>query len=557
MGRHISLVIPADRIGEEDKIIASLKAGQRVEHFETERVRSDGRRIPVSLTISPIRDEAGKVIGASKIVRDITDRKRAEAEREKFATLVENSTDFIGICDLQGVPLYVNPTGLKMVGLEGIEQARRTHVRDFFFPEDQARVMGEFFPSVMNNGHAAMEIRFRNFQTGEARWMDYKILKLADAGGETVALATVSQDITERRRLEDSLRKLAADLSEADHRKDEFLATLSHELRNPLAPLRNMLEILKRAGRDDRAMVPQALDTMERQLGQLVRLVDDLLDLNRITHDRIELRKERVDLVSVVSQAVEATRPLAESGGQDLRIIMPREPIYLRADPVRLSQIFGNLLNNSCKFTNRGGNDRGDGRTARERGGGDRQGQRHRHPADKLDSIFDMFNQVDRSLERTQGGLGIGLALVRRLVQMHGGAVEATSAGEGQGSEFVVRLPIAIEGAAAAEGAEKAAAQEPALPRRILVVDDNRDAAISLATLLQITGHETFIAHDGPTALEAIREAPPGSRAARYWTSATQWIRSLPPRPRATVGQEMDAHRADRMGTGRGSPQVP
>ena len=206
VGRHISLVIPPDRLAEEDRIIASLKAGQRIEHFETERVRSDGERISVSLTISPIKDDAGHVVGASKIVRDITDRKRVEADREKFVRLVETSTDFIGMCDLNGVPFFVNRAGLELVGLDDLEHARRTEVQSFFFPEDQHKVMNEFFPSVLEQGHGEIEVRFRHFKTGEARWMAYKLLTLPDAAGRPVALATVSQDVTERKRLEDNLR---------------------------------------------------------------------------------------------------------------------------------------------------------------------------------------------------------------------------------------------------------------------------------------------------------------------------------------------------------------
>jgi signal transduction histidine kinase len=195
-----------------------------------------------------------------------------------------------------------------------MEEARQTHVRDFFFPEDRARVMDEFLPSVMASGHGEIEVRFRNFRTHEARWMSYKVLKLTGSGGEVLAIATVSQDITERKRLEDNLRRLATDLSELDRRKNEFLATLSHELRNPLAPLRNMLEVLKRTN-GNLGPAPRAIETMERQLGQLVRLVDDLLDLSRITHNRIELRKERVELASVIHQAVEASRPLPRAPG--------------------------------------------------------------------------------------------------------------------------------------------------------------------------------------------------------------------------------------------------
>ena len=169
VGHHISLVIPPERIAEEDRIIASLRAGQRIEHFETERQRSDGRRISVSLTISPIKDAEGAVIEASKIVRDITDRRQAEAEQQRLVTLVENSTDFIGICDLAGIPMFVNSAGMRMVGLDDIEHARRTPVASFFFPEDQPWIMNEFFPSVLEKGHGEVEVRFRHFKTGEAR----------------------------------------------------------------------------------------------------------------------------------------------------------------------------------------------------------------------------------------------------------------------------------------------------------------------------------------------------------------------------------------------------
>jgi PAS domain S-box-containing protein len=508
VGRHISLIIPPECIAEEDHIIATLKAGQRVDHFETERLRSDGRRILVSLTISPIKDDAtGNIVGASKIARDITERKQAEAEREKFVTLVENSTDFIGMCDLQGVPFFVNRAGLQMVGLEGIEQARRTHVRDFFFPEDQPRIMDELFPSVIESGHGEIEIRFRHFQTGASRWMAFKVLKLTGAYGDAIGFATVSQDVTERKQLEDDLRKLAADLSETDRRKTEFLATLSHELRNPLAPLASMLEILKRDSGDAETR-RHALSTMVRQLAQLVRLVDDLLDLNRITHNRITLHKDQVELAAVIHEAVQASRSAIESAGHDLRVVGPAEPILIYADPIRLSQMFGNLLNNSCKYTEPGGKitvtmeQQGNEVvvSVADTGMG--------IPPDKLDSIFEMFTQVDSSLERSQGGLGIGLTLVQRLVQLHGGSVKVRSAGEGRGSEFVVRLPRIVEGSRA-EAAELGAAPEPMHPRRILVVDDNLDAAASLAMLLQLSGNEIYTTHDGAGALEAAEQHRP------------------------------------------------
>ena len=401
---------------------------------------SDGSRLIVSLTISPLKDDAGNVIGASKIVRDVTERKRVESDREMFVTLIENSPDFIGMCDLDGVPFFVNRAGLEMVGLENIEVARRKGVREFFFPEDQPKLMNEFFPRVFKEGRGETEVRFRHFKTGEARWMVYKVLRL-DSAGKPVGFATVSQDVTERKRLEDNLRVLAANLSENDRRKNEFLATLAHELRNPLAPMSNMLEVVKRAAGDGE-ILKQAHETIERQLGQMVRLVDDLLDLNRITHDRLELRRSEVELSSVIQQAVEVARPLVDAAGHKLIVELPDEPIYLNADRMRLAQVFGNLLNNSSKYTRAEGSislsakrvDNDVVVTVRDNGAG--------IPPDKLNSIFEMFMQVDSTADRSQGGLGIGLTLVKRLVEMHDGSIEPRSAGEGMGSEFIVRLPI-------------------------------------------------------------------------------------------------------------------
>ena len=505
VGRHISLVIPPERIAEEDQIIASLRAGKRIEHFETERVRNNGQRIFVSLTISPIKDDSGTVIGASKIVRDVTDRKRAERERQNFVTVVEESTDFIGMCDTEGTPFFVNRAGLEMVGLDSIEEARRTPVAEFFFPEDQGRIMNEFFPRILEEGHGEIDIRFRHFKTGEARWMAYKVSALTDANNKAIGFATVSQDVTERKRLTDNLARLAADLSEADRRKNEFLATLAHELRNPLAPMSNMLEVLKRS-EGDQQLLKRAHDTIERQLDQMVRLVDDLLDLSRITHDRLELRRTEVELSSVIQQAVEVARPLIDAAGHKLTIDLPDEPLYLNADRTRLAQVFGNLLNNSCKYTKPNGTislsaKRLDSEvlvTLKDNGAG--------IPQDKLNRVFDMFMQVDRSAERSQSGLGIGLTLVKRLTEMHGGSIEANSDGAGKGSEFVVRLPIESRPTFAPQPAPLT---EVETHHRILIVDDNRDSADSLAMLLELTGNKTYMAHDGIEAVEAIEKHRP------------------------------------------------
>ncbi len=507
IGRHISLIIPPERIAEEDHIVASLRAGQRIDHFETERLRSDGERVSVSLTISPIKNDAGEVIGASKIARDITDRRRAEAERQKFVTLIESSTDFIGMCDMNGIPFFINRAGLQMVGLDTIEEARRTSVRDFFFAEDQARIMNEFFPAVLEKGHDEIEVRFRHFGTGEARWMAYKVQTLTDGAGSPIALATVSQDISERKRLEQNLRTLAADLSDADRRKNEFLAMLAHELRNPLAPISNAVQVL-RLGSADSDAVHGASDVLERQVAQMARLVDDLLDLSRITRGKIELRTERVELASIIEQAVEAARALYKREGHTLTMTLPPQAVYLNADPARLTQVLGNLLNNACKFTDKGGHihiavePEGAHVAIRVRDNGIGIAVEH------LPHLFDMFTQIDTSLQRSRDGLGIGLTLVKTLVEMHGGTVDVHSEGPGRGSEFVVRVPLLVDTLTTASTAVvpgPLAAQS----RRVLIVDDNEDGAESLAMLLSLEGHETRTAHDGLAAVEAVERFRP------------------------------------------------
>jgi signal transduction histidine kinase len=303
-------------------------------------------------------------------------------------------------------------------------------------------------------------------------------------------------EIAERQRAEGALREI-------DRHKSEFLAMLAHELRNPLAPIRNAVEILRRSEGDEQAVKP-VTEMMERQVKQMVRLVDDLLDMSRISRGKIELRKEPVDLATVVDHAVEAVRSLCESMNHVLTVKLPPKPTFVNADPARLAQVVGNLLNNACKFTEKGG---------RIRLTVEREGQqvliRVRDTgigiaAEQLPHIFEIFTQADTSLERSRDGLGLGLTLVKSLVEMHAGTVEARSAGVGQGSEFVVRLPLFIGHVRPQSRKPSDAKPAATVQRRILVVDDNVDSADSLAMLLKLTGHEVQVAHDG---LEAVAGA--------------------------------------------------
>jgi signal transduction histidine kinase/ActR/RegA family two-component response regulator len=337
---------------------------------------------------------------------------------------------------------------------------------------------------------------FQDYRKDGSRvWIDARVGPVRDADGRIVGILGVSHDISERKRAEEALR-------EADRRKDEFLAVLAHELRNPLAPLRNGLEVMKLAASDAQA-VSQTRAIMERQLGHMVRLIDDLLDVSRITRNKMELRRARVPLAEVVSSAVETARPAIEEAGHVLTVSLPTQRVHLDADLTRLAQVFGNLLSNSAKYTPRGGRI---GLSA------ERKGQEVvvavsdngiGIPAESLHNIFAMFSQVDRSIERSTGGLGIGLALVKGLVEMHGGTVTAESPGPGQGSTFRVRLPVLDE---RAEPLPKSPADEgrraTGRRRRILVVDDNRDSAASMAMMLELTGNEVWTAQDGIEAVE-------------------------------------------------------
>ena len=327
------------------------------------------------------------------------------------------------------------------------------------------------------------------------------------SNGEVLGVVLVFRDVTEQRSQEMNLRKLAADLSEASRRKDEFLATLSHELRNPLAPIRNGLEIMRIAAEDGKA-VANVRSMMERQLTQLVRLVDDLLDVSRISRGKMELRKDDVELSVVLNNAVESSLPLMESSGHFLKVTMPPVPVLMHADAARLAQVFGNLLNNAAKYTEKGGKIRLTAEVQDDQVVVSIKDTGTGIPAEMLPRIFDMFVQGDRTLERAQGGLGLGLTIVQRLVEMHGGTVEARSEGRGHGSEFIVRLPI-LTAPRITDVTNDQDTTKATSSRRILVVDDNVDSAESLTILLEILGHVVRTVHDGQAAVTAAADFKP------------------------------------------------
>ncbi len=345
--------------------------------------------------------------------------------------------------------------------------------------------------------HKRIEKELRQLHVELESRVEQRTAELAQANEE------LRREIAERHRVEQALR-------DTDRRKDEFLAMLAHELRNPLAPVRNALHILKIPGVSESA-ARQARDMMDRQVQHLVRLVDDLLDVARIMRGAIELRKERVDLATVINRAVETAQAAIDAQEHELIVSLPARRVLLEADLVRMAQVLSNLLVNAAKYTKRAGRlwltAEADGPDAvvirvKDTGIG--------IAADLLPHVFDLFIQAERSLARSQGGLGVGLTLVKKLVEMHGGTVTAASPGLGQGSEFVVRLPAVVEPPSAGVENPPARAARPAgSRRRVLVVDDNVDAAESAALLLRMWGHEVRVIHDGPAVLQAVRRFRP------------------------------------------------
>jgi PAS domain S-box-containing protein len=681
IGQPMTLIIPGERRDEENEILRRIRSGQRVEHFETIRVAKSGREVHVSLTISPVHDRQGRVIGASKVSRDISDRDRAAAEtrtaQQLLRLIVDNVPALISYVDrdyryllnnrayetwfgaahqnisgklvsevvgaaafhklkphmdtaLAGqivsfddqiaysgagtrwvhanyIPDVANDGTVKgfAVLVHDVDERRRAEDAQRFLValHDATRTLnnpgevmlqivtmvGSHFDAIrcaygelqsdgqhllitrgytkdvptvaglhrleafgiglvdeIKSGrtaliadvakddrtsepaalqtYAAMEIRSMMcapiVKAGKMvallvvadrnprQWLSNDAWLLSQVAERTffaVESARATVLLSESR---DELERLNAQLSETDRRKDEFLAVLAHELRNPLAPIRNATQFLQLKAPADAAL-RNARDIIDRQVTHLVRLVDDLLDVSRITSGKISLQKERVSLTLIVTNAVEASRPLIESEHHQLTVTLPDEPLYLDADLTRMAQVLQNLLNNAAKYTPPGGKiglrAAFDGQQVTIRITDTGIGI----PPEMLSHVFNLFTQVGRSIEWQTGGLGIGLTLVQRLVEMHGGNVEAQSEGLDKGSQFTVRLPAFLHGHENAASTKSKNAESTAGRLRILVVDDNIDAADTLAEILRAAGHGVQTEHDGIAAVDAARSHKP------------------------------------------------
>ena len=620
VGRLISVLAAPGHEGDFSAILEKVARGERVNHFETVRRAKDGHLVRVSLSVSPVRDAAGSVIGAAEIARDIIDGERAEKRLQailetvsdgflvldhqwRFAYINRQAAELIGrtpsdligrniweaVPQLVGTPaeenyrkvmaeqvstqfemvgpvtgrcyridVYPSPEGLFIYGqditerrrteealqqsLAATEQAKHelefqkraldaaaivaitdvrgtiTYVNDTFchisgYSREELlgqnhRILNsgfhpkEFFREMyatIGKGHVWRgEIRNRA-KDGHYYWVDTTIVPFLGADGRPEQYVAIRYDISERKRFEEQLR-------EADRRKDEFLAMLSHELRNPLAAVSNAVTVLKMS--NDADNISFAKDVIERQTKQLAYLVDDLLDVSRITTGKIRLKRELCDAGTILKQAIESVEPLINGRKHVLTVDFEEGTLPLRADPSRVEQIVVNLLTNAAKYTESGGRIRlSAGRSGHQivisvedNGMG--------IPPEELPEMFKLFAQGERSIARSEGGLGIGLTIVQKLAEMHGGSVTAKSDGPGKGSTFTVRLP-AVRRAALTTGKPGSTLQAEKRGSRILVVDDNVDTARSMLRLLKILGNDVVAAHDGPSAIDAARILKP------------------------------------------------
>lgn len=508
-GSFLDSVHPHDR----ERVRAAMARQRRGETTAEEYrlIHDDGSLYWVWDRAFPIQDDTGALVRIAGIAEDITERKTAEdrlrESEESYRRLTELLPVAVYACEApSGIITYYNDRAVELWGREpalGDSDERYCGSGRLFLPDGR--------PLAHEDCPMAQALRgggsFRNEEVVIERPDASQITALVniepirDLAGHVVGAINVCLDVTALKHAEQQLR-------EADRRKDEFLATLSHELRNPLAPLRFALEIIGRS-EDDGQRLRQSREMLERQVAKMVRLIDDLLDVSRITHDKLELRREHVEVSTIVREAVESSRPAIEDAGHSLAVVLPDEPLWLHADEVRVAQVLGNLLSNACKYTPSGGEIR---LTAESRDGDvllSVEDNGRGIPPDDLDSIFEMFAQSESS-QREQRGLGVGLTLVKRLVEMHGGSMRAFSEGPGKGSTFAVTLPAA---AAAHEVPERKAPPRadarPAAGRRVLVVDDNHDSAATLAMLLEMTGHETLTTHDGAESVEAAERFRP------------------------------------------------
>jgi len=512
VGLHFSVFYPREDV-DAGKCEMELEVADREGRFEDEgwRVRKDGSRFWANVVITALRDPSGTLVGFGKVTRDLTERRNAELSRlaaeERYRHLIESVKDY--------AIFLLDPCGRVATWNEGAQRIKGYRASDIigshfsrFYPDRDVK-SGK---CEMELDVAAREGRFedegwRVRKDGSQFWANVVISAIRDESGRLTGFSKVTRDLTDRKRAEEeSAARLAAE--ESNRTKDQFLAVLGHELRNPLAPIVTALQLIKL--RSDGTHIREH-QIIERQVAQMTRLVDDLLDVSRVARGRIALKRELVDVRGAIAKAVEIASPIFERKAQHFEVKAPPKPLMVHADEARLVQVFANLLNNAAKYTKDGGHIFVVVRhlkkeivvEVRDDGVGIDPGM--------IGKVFDLFVQSPQDLDRAEGGLGLGLTLVRQIVELHGGGIDVRSSGRGFGSSFTVRLPAVDEAkpVRADEGiADVDVATKPGM-HRILVVDDNEDARVLLADILTSLGHSVRTAGDGPEALAVIDDLHP------------------------------------------------
>lgn len=517
IGQPIQRLMTDDRIDEEPPILRRLARGERIDHYETIRKRKDGRLIEVSLTISPIHDASGRVIGASKIARDISERNQAAVVSRRLAAIVESSDDAIVAKDLKGTVTNWNRGAERIFGYSAQEMIGKPI--SILMPADRINEEPSILERISGGEHVEHYETKRQRKDGTIIDVSLTISPIRDASGRVVGASKIARDITdrarvhaERRHLLESERAARMEAERATRLRDDFLAVVSHELRTPLNGILGWAQLLKR-GANDSIALKQGIDAIEQGARAQAQLIDDLLDMNRIMAGKLHLDIQNVHLASLIESALETLRPAADAKGIRLQSALATNVASIRGDPARLQQVFWNLLSNAVKFTPKGGKvqvllERVNSHieiSVADTGVGIKP--------DFLPHVFERFRQADASTARRYGGLGLGLAIVKQIVELHGGTVAVESLGEGEGTTFHVRIPVSIiRRPPGAEPEFVGPVQEERASLggiRVLVVDDDPGAAEIVKRMLAAYGADATTAASGDEALIKIPDSAP------------------------------------------------
>ena len=507
VGKHFSIFYPREAIGREwpDRELRAAAADGRFED-EGWRVRKDGSRFWANVVITALRQEDGKLIGFSKVTRDLTARRANEEQlrhsEERFRLLIEGVEEYaLYMLDNEGNVSSWNSGAQRIYGYTPAEVLGR-HFSWLSLPEEIKSGKPWQELSIARSAGRTVEEGWRVRKSGERFWARITLTALYDAQGAPRAFIKMTQDLTERRQLREA--------EETARRMNVFIAMLAHELRNPLAPIVNAIETFERMPAGNIAQHSSLLGVIGRQARHLARIVDDLIDVNRITRSTLAIERRQLDLAEVIRRSIETVRPGIDAAGHELKVELPSEPLNVTGDLHRLTQVLSNIVSNACRYTPPGGRITITARKLTDELVVSVQDTGRGIAREDFERIFQLFDQGSHFIPASSSGLGIGLSLARRIVELHGGTISVASEGPGKGSTFQVHLPRALASALVDTPPTERPRHPPSLTsRRVLVVDDHVDAARMLELLLQCEGHETRIAHDGPSALKAIEEFNP------------------------------------------------